>query len=120
MKCHYYALVWSLPRTQGGPGGQRTLGVNDAVAGHRKAPAQRVAQEYLMPIPVPYDTGGSAYPPQNETRAENRYRERPPPREWRNKRGGHSVTLKILPKLPDMRVHTSDAFFSEHGSDHQW
>ena len=73
-----------------------------------------------MPVPVPDDASWSADSRQDEAGSENRYRQRLTPGERRDKRRGHTVALKILPKLPDVRMHASDAFLSVHRSDHQW
>jgi hypothetical protein len=119
MDGHYHPLVWPSPRAQGCPGSQRSLGVNDAVVDFGEVSTQRIAKEHLMPMPMPDDAGGSAESRQNEAGAENGYRERPAPRERREKRGGHATTLEILPKLPDVCVNARDAFLSVHCGDHK-
>src|SRR6478672_1114360 len=72
-----------------------------------------------MPMAMPDDASGPAHSRQNEAGSEYGYRERLAPRERRDKCGGHTVTLKILPKLPDVRVYASDTFLSVHCGDHQ-
>ena len=118
MNGHNHALVRPSPRAQGRPGGQRTLGVNDAVTDLGEASAQRLAEEHLMPVPVPGDASGSAAPLQSEAEAEDGYGERPAPREWRDERGSYPA-LKIPPKLLDMRVNARGAFLPEDGRDDQ-
>ena len=71
VNCHNHALVWPSPRAQGRPGVQRTLGVDDAVADLGEASAQRVAEEHLMPVPIPDDASGSAASLEYEAKAEN-------------------------------------------------
>src|SRR5262249_28498965 len=115
---HYHALMRPSARLQGRPGGQRSLGVNNAIADFAEAPAQRVAEKHLVPMPGPGNAGGSAASLQNETEAENGYCERPTPRERREERGGHTTFLEIPPELPDVRVNARDAFLPVHCGDH--
>jgi hypothetical protein len=57
---HDHTLVRTSPRPQRRSCGQRALGIDDAVADFAEGPAQRIAEEYFVPMPVPGDASGSA------------------------------------------------------------
>ena len=80
MNCHDHALMRSSPRAQGGPGGERILRVDDAVACFGEVPTQRVAKEHLMPVQIPGNAGRLADSLQDErAEAEDGIGEEPTP-----------------------------------------
>jgi hypothetical protein len=74
-----YALVSSLPCAQRRSGGQRVLGVDDAVTGLGEASPQRIVEEHFMPVPVPDNASWTAEWLEYEAEAENWYSQQPTP-----------------------------------------
>lgn len=81
VNCHDHTLVRSSACAQSRPGGQRILGVDDAVTGVGEMPPQRVAEEDLVPVPIPGNTRGPAASRYRETGTEYRDGQCPAPRE---------------------------------------
>ena len=79
MNCHDHALMRSPPRAQGGPGSERILRIDNAIACFGQVPTQRVANEHLMPVQIPCNAGRLADPLQDKrTEAEDgKVRSRP-------------------------------------------
>ena len=117
----HHALVRSPPRAQGGPGSQGILGVDDALAHASKAPAECLAQESLVPVPVPGDAGGPTASFQYEgPEGVDGVAQWLSPRERCDQRGGHAVPLQVLPQLLDVGVDARDASLPEDGRDDKW
>jgi hypothetical protein len=115
---HYHPLVRTSSRAQRRSCGQRTLGIDDAVADFSQVPAQRLAKEHFVPVAVPGDTRGTAASSQRQPDTENGNGEHPSPRERCQER--RTGFRKIAAQLLDVRLNARAAFLSQDGRDYQW
>src|SRR5438067_13527757 len=96
MNGHDHTLVRPAPRAQRRPGSERILHVNHAVADLGEQAAERLAEEYFMPVQIPGKTGRRTAALQHErAEAENRVSQWPVPRERGDERTGCTAFLEI-------------------------
>ena len=113
-----------LPRARAGgergTGVERSLRVDHAVAGRGEFALEGVAQEHLVPVPVPQHARRPVDALQHEPGSEHRVGERPGPGERRDDLYRSAVLPQELRDLLEMRVDASGAGFAEGSRDDDW
>lgn len=79
VKCEDHRLIRPVPYSQGGPGGQWVLGIDDALPRLGEVPSESVTDEYLVEVPPPQNFGWPAEWLNQQARAEHRNSEAAPP-----------------------------------------